>query len=62
MTEFLAMGGYAEFVWSAFGLTVITLIYNMASARRRLNIALEYAALNALRFQNRRRKESGKNE
>ncbi|MFQ5634902.1 MAG: heme exporter protein CcmD [Gammaproteobacteria bacterium] len=50
MVEFLAMGGYAEFVWSAFGLAVVTLVYNLVSARRRMRTALENAALNARRI------------
>jgi heme exporter protein CcmD len=33
-TEFLAMGGYAAFVWPSFGLTLIVLILNVRAARR----------------------------
>jgi heme exporter protein D len=33
-TEFLAMGGYAAFVWPSFGLTLIVLILNIQAARR----------------------------
>ena len=35
MSEFLAMGGYAGYVWSSFALTLIILIINVSSARRR---------------------------
>jgi len=35
MADFLNMGGYAEFVWSAFGITAVTIIANIWSARRR---------------------------
>jgi heme exporter protein D len=34
LTEFLAMGGYAAYVWPSFGLTLIVLIHNVRSARR----------------------------
>jgi heme exporter protein D len=40
MTEFLAMGGYAQFVWTAFGLTLLTVIFNIVTARRREKSAL----------------------
>lgn len=55
MSEFLAMGGYAEYVWSVYALGVVTLVYNVVSARRRVRVALENAALNAARIRNRRR-------
>ena len=32
--EFLAMGGYAAYVWPSFGLTLIVLIHNIWAARR----------------------------
>jgi heme exporter protein D len=34
MQEFLAMGGYAAFVWPAFGLSAVVLVYNAWAARR----------------------------
>ena len=34
MQEFLAMGGYAAFVWPAFGLSAAVLVYNAWAARR----------------------------
>ena len=34
MTEFLAMGGYAAYVWSAFGLTFAVLLANAIIAFR----------------------------
>jgi heme exporter protein D len=40
MMEFLAMGGYAAYVWSAYGLTLLVFIGNVAWARRRLHAAL----------------------
>jgi len=40
--EFIAMGGYAKFVWPCYGLTLVVLILNVVSARRRL--AAEIAA------------------
>jgi heme exporter protein CcmD len=33
VAEFLDMGGYAAFVWPAFGLVMSVLIYNVWSAR-----------------------------
>ena len=41
MTEFLAMGGYALWVWSAFGLTVIVLVANIFAASRRYRQAVQ---------------------
>jgi heme exporter protein D len=32
--EFLHMGGYAGFVWTAYGLTTLVLVLNWVSARR----------------------------
>ena len=34
MSEFLSMGGYAPYVWSAYGVTLIVLIYNVWAAYR----------------------------
>ena len=34
LRDFLEMGGYAGYVWSAYGLTTIVLIWNWWSARR----------------------------
>ena len=34
MTEFLQMGGYAPYVWSAYGITLLVLLLNIWSARR----------------------------
>ena len=33
MTEFLAMGGYGAYVWSAFALSALVLVLNVVSAR-----------------------------
>jgi heme exporter protein D len=35
LQEFLRMGGYAAYVWSAYGLTALVLVLNWWSARRR---------------------------
>jgi heme exporter protein CcmD len=35
LQNFLNMGGYAEFVWSAYGLTAVVLVANWVAARRR---------------------------
>jgi len=55
MAEFLSMGGYGEYVWSVFVLGVVTVVYNMVSARMRYRMALANARLNAARFRNRQR-------
>ena len=34
MSEFLAMGGYAAYVWPAYGITLVVLVLNAAAARR----------------------------
>jgi heme exporter protein CcmD len=57
MAEFLAMGGYAEYVWSVFGLAVVTLIYNVLSARRRMRVVLEKVTLNMARHEARARRK-----
>ncbi len=34
MTEFLEMGGYSKYVWSAFGLTLAVLVANIVVAQQ----------------------------
>lgn len=34
-SEFLAMGGYAGFVWSAYGFAAVVLLANILAAARR---------------------------
>lgn len=53
MAEFLAMGGYGQFVWPVYGLGLAVVIYNIVSARRRMRLALDNATLNAARVRNR---------
>ena len=36
MSEFLDMGGYARYVWSAFGITLVVLVGNYFVARSEL--------------------------
>ncbi len=36
MTGFLAMGGYAAYVWPSYGLTLVVIILNIIWARRLL--------------------------
>jgi heme exporter protein D len=43
MTEFLAMGGYAAYVWPAYGITLLVMVLNVAAARRRHSGALRRA-------------------
>lgn len=40
MKEFLAMGGYAAYVWTAYGLTAIVMGLNVWLAQRRYRQAL----------------------
>jgi len=62
MEDFLAMGGYARFVWSAFGLWFVCVIFNIVSARRRIRISLEHASVAAARQRVRRRKARKKSK
>ncbi|HEX7080351.1 MAG TPA: heme exporter protein CcmD [Gammaproteobacteria bacterium] len=34
MIDFLSMGGYAAYVWSAYGITLLVLLINIWAARR----------------------------
>lgn len=43
LAGFLAMGGYASYVWPSFGLTVMVLLYNVHAARRHHAVAREQA-------------------
>ncbi len=36
MSEFLDMGGYAAYVWPAYGLTLAVIVLNILWAQRRL--------------------------
>ena len=40
MKEFLAMGGYAAYVWTAYGVTAIVIALNVWAARSRLRRTL----------------------
>jgi len=39
LQHFLNMGGYAQYVWPAYGLTALVLLWNWWSARRSENAA-----------------------
>jgi heme exporter protein D len=41
MSEFLSMGGYAGYVWTAYGITLVVIVLNICSARRRHAQGLE---------------------
>jgi heme exporter protein D len=43
MMEFLHMGGYAPYVWSAYGITLLVVALNIWSANRRRAETLERA-------------------
>ena len=41
--EFLAMGGYAEFVWPSYAVVLTVLVWNVIAARRSHRRAVEDA-------------------
>lgn len=43
MSEFFAMGGYAVFLWPAYAVTFVAVLYNIHAARRELAAAREEA-------------------
>lgn len=43
MTEFFQMGGYAPYVWSAYGITLLVIVANAWWARKKLADALRRA-------------------
>ena len=49
MSEFVAMGGYAKYVWPAFGITAIVLMVNLLAARRQLRQIRERLQLRLVR-------------
>jgi heme exporter protein CcmD len=63
MTDFLAMGGYAQFVWSAFGVWFVCVIFNIMAARRKMRSSLERATVAAARQRHRlaRKNQASKN-
>lgn len=48
LQEFLAMGGYARYVWGAFGVTAVLMAGEMVLAARRLRQARRRARLLAV--------------
>jgi heme exporter protein D len=49
MSEFFAMGGYAKYVWPAFGITAIVFMVNLLAARRQLRQTRERLQLRLVR-------------
>jgi heme exporter protein CcmD len=47
MTDFLRMGGDGAYVWSAYGVTLAVLVFNVWWARRRHRVALRRARASA---------------
>jgi heme exporter protein D len=45
MTEFLAMGGYAFYVWGAYGVAALVIVAEILSVRARRRAALAEARL-----------------
>jgi heme exporter protein D len=54
MSEFLAMGGYAKYVWPSFGITAIVLMLNLLAARRQLRQIRERLELRLVRQSGRK--------
>lgn len=43
MSEFLQMGGYAQYLWPAYAVTFVAVLLNVAGARRALRRARDEA-------------------
>jgi len=41
LIEFFAMGGYASYVWCAYGMTALVVFHNFMRARKRRKVMLE---------------------
>lgn len=54
MSDFLAMGGYAKYVWPSFGITAIVLVLNLLAARRQLRQVRERLQLRLVRQSGRK--------
>jgi heme exporter protein D len=42
LSDFLHMGGYAGYVWSAFGIATVVLVANVIVAKRQFSTNLEH--------------------
>jgi heme exporter protein D len=47
MTEFLAMGGYAFYVWGAYGVTALAIVLEIVALRARRRRAFQDAQASA---------------
>jgi heme exporter protein D len=47
MSEFLAMGGYAFYVWGSYGVTALVIVAEVLAVRARRRAVLEEARLAA---------------
>ena len=43
MSEFIAMGGYAQFVWPSYAAVMLALAWNVFASRREHRVAKEEA-------------------
>lgn len=43
MSEFLAMGGYAQYVWPSYAIALLAIFWNIWASRRELRAAREEA-------------------
>ncbi len=58
MAEFFAMGGYADFVWPAYGLAALVLVWLVVSTLRSLKLQGKLLADLEERLPHRRRPNS----
>ena len=56
------MGGYAQFVWGAFGVWFVCMIFNIIAARRRFRFSVERATMATMRQQHRMSRKMKQNE
>ena len=62
MSEFLAMGGYGGFVWPAFGLTALVMVWLLVASLRRLRTNERLLARTGGARPERRRARTAKGE
>ena len=46
LSEFLSMGGYGVFVWSAYGICAVVMIWNLLHARQQAKLTEQHIKRN----------------
>ena len=46
LSEFLNMGGYAVFVWSAYGICAVVMVWNLLHARQQAKLTEQHIKRN----------------